>query len=204
MQTIDREWIIDAGFRVRDASHGLWRRVQRFYADLFGDGLALIAEGEGLDHEYFRQRMAEHRRREKQLRMRRIAEALAQRSGDLVPDQPIDLVAVPGLVEALDGLVSLGIPAEVLRGFAARSDFDLEGYQQHVLSHFDHAMTDFDAIPPLIDDARKDRVFRFIAVIFLAHARRIDLRQDGNHILITPHETHEQGQGLPRATQEDA
>ena len=34
-------------------------------------------------------------------------------------------------------------------------------------------------IPPLSEDARNDRIWRFIALIFLAHAGVIDIWQDG-------------------------
>lgn len=196
--------MIAAGSQVQAASHNLWQHVRSYYAELLGLDLNFISDEDGLDTEYFRQRMAEARRREKQRRMRRIAELLASRSGDLVIDQTVCLEAVPGLTEALDGFVGTAFPVEMLRRFAGRSDFDLDRYQCHIMAHVGAFRTDFDAIPALIDVIRRDRIFRFIAVIFLAHAGRIELWQDGDRICLRKHETYEQGQGIPRSTEEAA
>ena len=58
------------------------------------------------------------------------------------------------------------------------------------------ASTRFDAVPPLLDDHRKDRIFRFIAVIFLAHAGRLDIWQEADHILVKQREAYQQGQDI--------
>lgn len=196
--------MIAAAFRLQAASHDLWRRVSQFHAELLGIDWTLTTDDDKFDAEYYRQRMAEVRQRERERRMRRIAEVLASQSGDLVVDRPIELDTVPGLTEALDGFVNTPIPLEVLRGFAARSDFDLEGYQQHIVAHLGRFTTTFDAIPALIDNSHRDRIFRFIAMIFLAHAGRIELSQEGDRILMRKHEAYQQGRGVRRTTEEAA
>ena len=54
-----------------------------------------------------------------------------------------------------------------------------------------------DEIPPLSEEnVRKDRIWRFIALIFLPHAGIVDLLQDGQDILVMKHETNREGQGV--------
>ena len=201
---IDRDWMVTAALGLARASADLLQHVRHYYAELLGLGLNFISDEDGLDTEYFRQRMAEARQREKRRRMHRIAELLASRSADLVIDEAVSLDTVPGLAEALDGLVGSAFPVEMLRRFAGRSDFDLDRYQRHIMAHMGMLRTDFDTIPALIDEPRKDRIFRFIAAIFLAHAGQIELWQDGERICLRKNEAYEQRQGIPRSTEEAA
>ena len=59
-----------------------------------------------------------------------------------------------------------------------RDPFDLTRYQAHVQAHI-RPIANLEQIPPLSEDRRKDRVWRFIAIIFLAHAGLIDIWQNG-------------------------
>jgi hypothetical protein len=201
---VDLEWLIAAAFQFKTAADALWLRVQRFYAELLRiDGLA-PADNEAFDREYFRQKVAEARERRRRERAQRIAETLADRSGPLMLDEPVRLEAVPGLEEALNGLVNSPIPVELLRAFLRGGDFDLDGYQRHVLSHLGLVATDFEAIPGLIDDRRKDRIFRFIAMVFVASAGKVEIWQEGEQIRVRKRETYEQGQGVPGRVAEAA
>lgn len=195
-ENVDRAWIVAAAFRMEAAADGLWRRVRLFLVELLQTEGMSLPEDLTFDREYFRQRMAESRERAHEARMRRIGELLAARSGPLLIEQPIELGTVPGLTEALDGFVNLPIPLDLLQRFARRSDFDLHEYERHILVHTGAFATRFDAVPPLIEDHRKDRIFRFIAVIFLAHAGHLDVWQDADHILVKQREAYEQGQGI--------
>lgn len=201
---VDREWFIAAAYRLRAASADLWRRVQRFYAELLRSEGLIAPEEEDRDREYFRQRMAEARERRRRERMRRVAERQANRSGVLSLVEPVQLDAIPGLTEVLDSLVGVPIPAELVQGLIRRSDFDLSRYEDHILGHLGGIATTFEAISPLIEDARKDRIYRFIAMIFLAHARRIEIQQCDGHVWLKHRETHEQGQGIPEPAAEAA
>lgn len=196
-EDVDRAWIVAAAFRVEAAADDLWHRVRLFLVELLQAEGLISMDDLAFDREYFRQRMAESRERAREARMRRIGELLANRSGPLLTTEPIELTAVPGLTEALDGFVSLPIPLDLLQRFARRGDFDLRGYERHILAHTGTFASRFDAVPPLIEDLRKDRIFRFIAVIFLAHAGQLDVWQEADNILVRKRETHEQGQGVP-------
>lgn len=45
-------------------------------------------------------------------------------------------------------------------------------------------------IPPLQDDVRLDRVWRFVAAVFLAHAGLIAIEQLGSHVMVSQYETN--------------
>lgn len=202
--TVDREWFIAAAFRVEAAAHDLWERVRRFHAEVLHlQGLSPPDEPR-FDKEYFRRRMAEARERRREERMRRVGELLADRSGPLVMDEVVRLETIPGLTEALDGFVGSPIPVELLRRFARRSDFDLDGYQNHILIHLGWSTTAFDTIPPLLDNRRRDLVFRFIAAIYLSHARQLELWEEAGCIMVRKRDAYEQGQSIFGRTAEVA
>ena len=51
-------------------------------------------------------------------------------------------------------------------------------------------------IPPLSENLRKDLIWRFIAVIFLAHDGIVDVRQNRQDILVKKHETNRKRQDI--------
>jgi len=83
------------------------------------------------DTEYFRQKVAESRRRKKGLK-ERVSKMLAEcRSADL-PLQGIELSAVPGLTEALNSLTAgIGESFEI----ESKDEFNLKCYEEHIQAH---------------------------------------------------------------------
>ncbi len=77
------------------------------------------------------------------------------------------------------------------------SEFDLRRYEMHVNAHISQSPSSLEDIPPLSEDARNDRIWRFIALIFLAHAGVIDIWQDGPTIMVIKRETNRKGQDVP-------
>ena len=57
-------------------------------------------------------------------------------------------------------------------------------------------------MPPLGENLRKDLIWRFIAVIFLAHAGVVDVWQEGRDVMVIKHETDRERCGIsePSAT----
>jgi len=104
-----------------------------------------------------------------------------------------DLNDMPGLVEALNGLT-----ADLDTNFAVQySDkFDLKRYQSHIQANIKDFPVNLLDIPPLGENARKDVIWRFIAVLFLAHTGIVDIWQDDNDIMVIKHETDTEGQGV--------
>jgi len=169
-------------------------RVRRYQCGACGTQVAsrFLFDGLVFDAEYFRQKMAEARRRKRDLRDRVREMLAASRSQTLLPEA-CDLGAVPGLAEALDSMVAAG--SRALR-WAPGEAFDLGRYQSHVLGHIGPFALSMEEIPPLTESARKDRIWRFIAIIFMAHAGLIRVWEEGQSIMVMQHETDGEGQGV--------
>ena len=171
-------------------------RIRRYRCRRCGADVAsrFLFDGLVFDAEYFRQKMAEHRQKKKE-QTERVRRMLAEsRSPALDMSGAADLTAVPGLLEALNGLTSdLGAGIVIQRG----KDFDLERYESHLQAHICEFPVSLEEIPSLGKDGRKDRIWRFVAAIFLAHASQIDIWQEGETIMVMKHEAHGEGQDLP-------
>lgn len=145
-----------------------------------------LFDGLAFDQEYFREKMAESRQRASQSREQMRLKVAEERSPEIAP-AATDLQSIPGLVEALNQLscgIELGPFLPLCKGF------DLNRYQEHVLAHLEDDEERFDTIPPLEPDRRLDRIWRFVTVIFLTHAGRIDIYQEGQTIWVKRIETH--------------
>lgn len=145
-------------------------------------------------------KVAESRHRKKE-RTERMRQMLAEcRSDELAPG-PIDLSSVPGLLETLDDLTA---DLDTAIAIESRSEFDLKRYQDHVLAHLGDTAVTLAEIGPVINDDRKDLIWRFIAVIFLSHASTIDLWQEGQAIMVKKHEIDRKRQDVFGKTEESA
>jgi hypothetical protein len=71
---------------------------------------------------------------------------------------------------------------------ASRDEFDLKRYETYIRAHIQDFPINLLEIPPLSDNLRKDLIWRFIAVIFLAHAGIVDVRQQQEEILVIKRE----------------
>jgi Zn finger protein HypA/HybF involved in hydrogenase expression len=151
-----------------------------------------LFDGKVFDADYFRRRMAESRRRRSKTEARQRVKVVA--ASNTVATGPADIDAVPGLGEALSLLVGQPDPEWVEE---ARSRFDLAACEQHVLQHLDTEPTRLTDIPPMKDGSRRERIWIFIAVIFLSHAGRVEIRQDDQIIWVTPRETDRERQTVP-------
>jgi len=171
-------------------------RIRRYTCKQCGTDVPsrFLFDGLIFDREYFREKMTESRQRRAE-RLETVRRMLAEaRSLPLDSTGPIDLGAVPGLKEALDGLVG-GV--EWQPGPELAGGFDLKRYQRHIEAHTDTIPTRLSEMPALGEDARRDLIWRFIAVIFMAHQGLIDIWQDGQDIMVMRRETNREGQGLP-------
>ena len=118
---------------------------------------------------------------------------LAESRSDALPLQSFDLEAVPGLLDALNGLTAdLDVGFEV-RG---RDDFNLRRYETHIQAHIQDFPINLMDIPPLSENRRRDVIWRFVAVIFMAHTGIIDIWQDEQDIMVIKHETNREGRGV--------
>lgn len=149
-----------------------------------------VFDGIVFDREYFREKMAESRERHQQERAERGQQVKDDRSPPAEPS-PMDLTALPGLVETLNKLTAI---PELTAWAPLLHGFDLERYEAHLLAHMGTHEQAFDDLPPLDDNHRLDRIWRFIAIIFMAHTGRIRIRQHGPNIMVVKtHETDTKG-----------
>jgi len=144
------------------------------------------------DADYFQQKMAQSRQRRKEL-TERVRQMLAETRSVPLPLAAVDLDSVPDLVEALNGLTSGFDEGMVVE---AKSEFDLRCYERHIQAHIREVASNLREIPPLSKDGRRDLVWRFIAIIFLAHAGVVDIWQEGQEIMVVKHEANRKGQDI--------
>ena len=175
--------------RHAEASHG---SVFGYDATWDRCAVTLRVRRTGFDAEYFRQRMEEHRQRTAG-RLERVREMLAVSRSPTLATGPVDLDSAPGLLDALNALLG-GTPTAL--PIVTRSRFDLKAYQAHVHANLGPIARDFDEIPALRSDDRLDRVWRFIAIIFLAHDGRVEVVQEGTEIMVMQRETDREGQDI--------
>ncbi len=145
-----------------------------------------LFDGLVFDAGYFRQKMAEHREHKRQQR-ERVKRMLAESRSGVIEAGPSDLDAVPDLVDALNALTD-SADAEV--PWARPLGFDLHRYQAHVYGHVGNELITFDDLPHLEDDRRLDRIWRFVAIIFLDHSGVLDVRQHEQTIMVVKRETN--------------
>ncbi len=166
-------------------------RCQRCGADVRS---RFIFDGRAFDAAYFRERMAQSRERRRERQAETRAVAIECRSAVLTP-AAAELETVPGLIDALNGLA---MPSELVAWLPlARKGFDLNRYQSHLEANTSAVETGFDEIPTLVENARLDRIWRFIALIFMAHAGLVELRQNGADIMVIRRGADREGQGVP-------
>jgi hypothetical protein len=57
-------------------------------------------------------------------------------------------------------------------------------YRNHILSVLGVGSRLFSDIAPLIDDFRRDKIWRFVTLIFMAQDQEVELTQYGKDILV--------------------
>ncbi len=174
-------------------------QVRRYQCKKCGGDITskFLFDGVVFDTEYFRQKMAESRRR-KQEQKQRMQQMLAEcRSEPLALKAP-DLNSVPGLIDALNGLTA-GLEATV--ALELKDKFDLGRYQEHIRSHLETAPMDLRKIPPLTEDLRLDLIWKFIAAVFLDYAGLVEIYQQDDTIWVMKCDYHK-GQGISDEVEE--
>jgi hypothetical protein len=152
-----------------------------------------LFDGLIFDTEYFRQKMAESREHKRELR-ERVRQMLAESRSCHVDVPAAELTGAEDLMQALNHLI-LDSRTQVWGPESGK--FDLARYQSHIQAHIRPFPISLREIPPLSEDVRKDLIWRFIALLFLDHAGLIRIWQDGQDIMVMPHETDTEGQGVP-------
>jgi len=134
------------------------------------------------DREYFREMMREVRVRERKRKEELRVLLAGSRSDTLILLEEPCLDSLPGLTEALNGFIGTGVSG--FQDFLSRSGFSLEDYRSHLLSVIGNGSMLFSDIAPLIEDWRKDKIWRFVTLIFMRQDREVSLTQYGADILV--------------------
>jgi len=124
---------------------------------------------------YFQEMMRESRERAKR-KKEEIRRFLAEsRSSALqLMDGPL-LESIPDLIQDLDDFIKNGASEVCPFPFDAHSDFRMDDYHNHIMSALGWDSMLFSDIAPLTDDDRRDRVWRFITLIFMQNDHEVVL-----------------------------
>jgi rubredoxin len=152
-----------------------------------------LFDGVVFDAAYFRAKMAEHRERRREHR-ERIRQMLSMSRSEALEPGPASLDELPDLAAVLNRLSG---GADPIVRLPPREEFNLQRYEAHVQVRLGPIPITFDEIPPLSENALYDRVWRFIALLFLAQAGIARVWQEGQTILVITHEVDREGQAIP-------
>jgi len=135
------------------------------------------------DREYFREMMGESRIRAKKKR-EEVRRLLADsRSDVLTIYERLDLESVSGMLQDLDEFIQQSESSHQY-DFDIENNFSMDDYKNHILSVLTWNSILFSNITPLTDDCRRDRVRRFITLIFMQNDREVELIQDARDIWV--------------------
>jgi len=135
------------------------------------------------DKKYFRKMMKESRNRAKKKRdeMKKLLAEL--RSDVLILNEAPDLKPIPGLLDDLNDFIH---HAKDISGynFDIENNFSMDDYRDHILSMLTWDSMLFSNITPIVDDRRRDRVRRFITLVFMQNDQEVELTQDAHDIWV--------------------
>ena len=136
------------------------------------------------DKAYFREMMRESRERRKKKR-EEIRQLLAEsRSESLSLTENPDLDSIPGLIEDLNQFIQNATNVSNQYSLDVDQPFDMDKYREHILSMLSWGSMLFTDIVPIVENKRKDRVRRFITLIFMEHEREVELFQLGDNLSV--------------------
>ena len=163
---------------VRKSQHYICPGCQKTLPSMF------LFDEKLFDKAYFREMVRKSRSRAAKRReeMRRLL--ARSRSGALIfTDKPC-LESIPGLIEDLDDFI--GTEGLGPRDFAldTNSGFKMDDYRQHILRVLGCDSLLFSDIDTRINDARRDKIWRFVTLIFMQSEREVMLTQYGNDLLV--------------------
>jgi hypothetical protein len=170
-------------------------RISRYECRRCGTEITsrFLFDGLVFDAAYFRSKMAESRQR-RTARRERIQQMLTESRSDTVEPAPIVLDGLPDLVAVLN---QLSASPDTRVSLPPREQSNLQCYEAHVQAHVRAIPITFEQIPPRSDNALYDRVWRFIAILFLAQSGTLRVWQAGPTIWVMKHEADREGQAIP-------
>jgi len=164
---------------IRRPVHYVCSRCKRIVASRF------LFDERIFDKVYFREMMQISRAKAKKRRKEIRRLMIQSRSGALViADEPI-LEDEPGLIEALNSFVQTDGGYNLdFNAWKSKSPFQMNEYKGHILNFLGWGKHLFSSIIPLNEDYRKDRIWRFVTLIFMQQAGEIELTQNENDLWV--------------------
>ena len=167
-------------------------KVSRYFCCLCKQEIVskFLFDGRVYDRQYFAEKMQKSRQQKEKKREKLSRKVMQYRSEGIQTD-PAEISGMGDLLAAIDNLTK-GVRPNI--PLPTEDGFDLNRYQRHIQTHIDEFETNLRDIPPLIKNTRKDLIWRFIAVIFLANTGIVEIEQDGLDIMVSKNETYGKGQ----------
>ena len=125
--------------------------------------------------------MREARTRERRKREELKLLMAGSRSDTLMLTEEPVLESIEGLTEALDSFIGINID---LYELSQNSGFNMDSFRGHILSALGMGARLFSDIPHFIEDSKKDKIWRFVTLIFMQQGGDVSLTQYGPDILV--------------------
>lgn len=125
--------------------------------------------------------MQEARARERRKKEELKAILAGSRSDSLMFLEEPMIEGIPGLTNALDGFI--GEKVDIFE-FSLGSEFRMGDYRSHILSFLGMGSRLFSDMPFVKEDSRKDKIWRFVTLIFMRQDGEVSLTQYGADILV--------------------
>lgn len=160
----------------------LSKRVKRYVCTACGQTQIsdYLFDERVFDRSYFKERMRIYRQKASEKRKVLIRRMLEARSEQLFILNEPDLEAHPGLAADLDGLGGWQSGDEVVPLNTVQTPgFDLGLYRSHIWDQLGWDEILFSDLAPLTSESRQDRVWSFVALVFMQQRREVSLSQSG-------------------------
>jgi hypothetical protein len=126
-------------------------------------------------------RESRDRAKQKKEEVRRLL--AGSRSGALDLMEEPNLESIPGLIQDLNDFIK----PEGVETFAFTSTdacFRMDQYREHIFSILSWEGVLFSDIVPLIENDHRDKIWRFITLVFMDNDHEVELTQHGRDLLV--------------------
>jgi len=147
------------------------------------------------DKAYFQEMMKKSRARSLKVREEAINKLKASLSGSFYLTEDPVIEGVPGLMEALNLFLTQKESFQCGQGLLGKYEFAMPAYRQHILQSLGWGRHSFSSFLPMGNESRKDRVWRFITLVYMDHTGEVVLTQEDHDIWVARgnREAYQQG-----------
>ena len=177
---IDSRWIINRAFSLLEMAKGYKQRVKWYFENCLGSPW----KEKNIDADYFAQKMREARKRQReaQIKERFIVPNQEQLRPLMEEIKEDDFAILEDIFKNQN--IKYGISQDMLWNFITRPDFELKKHEDAILNNVGYEEVNFRYLPKVVEQERLNRIYNFIAAIFLLHYRKIEVRQSSDDMEI--------------------